>query len=683
MVEENRMRDAWPQPNLLSGGYTYDGASVGFLGNKSNMDNPQQQLSFSSKTMADFGVPGQEFMGTIINSPSVRSQGSDHWADIQIRGIRQSGYDYRLNGIPGMFIQSNMPTSFVDRIDITSGPGMGVRGSYARTGGGGGVIDMISKAAPEDHDVSNYTQTFSGRSTLAESIDMSRRFGADNSWGIRVNGLYRDGINAIPGEKERVKEYFVNLDHKDQKSKTNILAGYRDWDIENAVRSFSFGKYRGTSLPHAPDADKNYSYPGNEYGMRTTILAVNHEQNITDKTSFFINAGYGYNKAPVYSHSGYTVLDETGNFAGSSYPITSAPYAIRSRYFQGGLKTDFNLGAVKNEMVFAYDATRLDSYWNNKTTGTGIMLPGGNIYDFPEFSGSMTPSTGLVYSGSNKSFGLSAVDTITYKKLILEAGVHHHRFSYGEPFGDAITTSDTSPLFGLVYKPSDHVSLYANHSEYFSKGSFLSPEDYVNPGLVPPLKTKSDEIGVKYLNGGFLSTISLFNMKVTRQMDYDLPNTEKKLAVINGYNKYRGIEWTFNGRVAPKWDVIGGLTYLDTKQESNDFYNGKEINGTPHWSAVAGAIYKPNDELSLIGRIRFMGDTSFYAKPKDSYVKVHAPSYTIFDLGVKYKTDVMDQPVTLTAMLYNAFGKDYWQLSGNSANLGNPRTFMLSASFDF
>ncbi len=48
-------RDKWgvtPQP--LSGGYVYDTATQGFLGSKSVMDIPNQQISLTQKTIKDF-----------------------------------------------------------------------------------------------------------------------------------------------------------------------------------------------------------------------------------------------------------------------------------------------------------------------------------------------------------------------------------------------------------------------------------------------------------------------------------------------------------------------------------------------------------------------------------------------------------------------------------------------------
>ena len=66
--------------------------------------------------------------------------------------------------------------------------------------------------------------------------------------------------------------------------------------------------------------------------------------------------------------------------------------------------------------------------------------------------------------------------------------------------------------------------------------------------------------------------------------------------------------------------------------------------------------------------------------------ELSVPSYTTFDFFVNYKTKWGRTPVKLSASLYNAFNKDHWVLQpgqGSKLMLDMPRTFMLSASFDF
>lgn len=113
--------------------------------------------------------------------------------------------------------------------------------------------------------------------------------------------------------------------------------------------------------------------------------------------------------------------------------------------------------------------------------------------------------------------------------------------------------------------------------------------------------------------------------------------------------------------------------YLNAKDNKGD-----AVNGAAKWSGTLGAIYHPNQDLSLIGRVTYLGSATINSGTLD------VPAYAKFDLGASYKTKINSTPVTIDAMCYNITGKDYWNArSGSSSlSLGAPRTFVLSATFD-
>ena len=55
--------------------------------------------------------------------------------------------------------------------------------------------------------MNSYKQIFSGRSNLTEQIDIARRFGDNDEWGIRVMGRHQDGGTAIKGAETKDKKY--------------------------------------------------------------------------------------------------------------------------------------------------------------------------------------------------------------------------------------------------------------------------------------------------------------------------------------------------------------------------------------------------------------------------------------------------------------------------------------------
>ena len=258
--------------------------------------------------------------------------------------------------------------------------------------------------------------------------------------------------------------------------------------------------------------------------------------------------------------------------------------------------------------------------------------------------------------------------------------VDSYQWNTGAHTGSTQKSDSTSPTFALSYSPDDKVTVYANHAESFDKGARVPGSANGNilenhDEMLSPTKTKQNEIGVKYQNKGILTTLSLFNLKQAANMD--VQKDGKWYRVQDGENEFKGIELTVNGKIADKWNAMGGITYLNGKvNRSASVASGTKINGTPKWNGVMSLEYQADDDFSVLGRALYFGDCTIQNE------RLEVPSYLTFDLGVKYKTKVSHTPVTLSAMCYNLTGKDYWITSGNTTILSNPRTFMLSAEFD-
>ena len=201
--------------------------------------------------------------------------------------------------------------------------------------------------------------------------------------------------------------------------------------------------------------------------------------------------------------------------------------------------------------------------------------------------------------------------------------------------------------------------------------------------ILDPSKTKMDEIGVKYSNKNFLATLALFKNRESSTLNiYDDKKPDWYWVTNDGENEYKGIELSFNGAIADKWNAFGGLMYLDTERvrTNKGTYDGYRVSGIPRFNAVAGLQYKPNNDLSILARAVYVGPTPIF--PASNAIEWEVPSYTTFDAGINYKTQINKMPVKLSAMCYNLTGKDYWIAYGSGLHLSSPRTFMLSAQFD-
>ena len=664
----------------VPGEYQNKNAVVGILGVKDTMETPFQQTSLAQKTIDTFAAtPSEQSVNVLINVPSIRNSGSTLYNDFSIRGIDSNAYQFRINGVPGLLSQTNIPMNMVESATVISGPGIGITGVQAKESAGG-VVNLQTKRAGSK-DITNWTTYFSGRSTWGNAVDVSRRLGEDKKWGIRINAAYSDGDTGIVHEKETQKNFSINLDHQAERSTTNIFVGYRDTHTDESQRYFDFTNEAITKLPSAPSGKNNYAFKGQKLGMRTWMATLNHVQKLDDTLNVFFNAGYAYNNGYDYLVNGASRLNVTNNNGDFTQNIVNEPFAIRNGYVQFGLNKKFDIGVVKNDLTFSYDKDWYQARWGKTLDTTGTTT--GNLYtgiDKPTH----IPGVGLkaLYSGDSQFYGWTIADTLSYKKWDVTVGAHHH-ISRVASTSAVVKTDATSPLFGIVYKASDNWSIFANHAESFDAGSVVGSK-YINQGeILDPTKTKSNEVGVKYTNGNIITALSYFDTKQDAKFEEHV-DANNLIQTLNGETRYKGLEWSVSGKVAPKWVVSGGLLYLDSTYNKNDknYLNGNQVNGTPKWSGVLTAEYDASDTFNVWGRMVYTGSAPIYTNAGN---KLTIDSSTVFDLGVRYKSHIGNTGVDYAFTVFNVFDKDYWLPRATRAYgiLGNPRTYYLSATMHF
>lgn len=673
--------------DVLPGGLAKEAVTMGMLGKQDIMSAPMTVSEISNKAIEKFVSPNSGINGALTLDPSVRESIGSTYNDITIRGLRVSPHSYYVNGIPGLLCQENIPYFWADSISVISGPNLGLNATPLSEAAAG-TVNIQSKAATSAGDA-NLKVAYRGGSSMQEAIDVGRRFGENDRYGVRITASNINGDTAIEGENLEQQAFSINLDQKTDKSKTNLLLMYDHTDHKGGTGGISFAKpdpannVEGvTSLPSAPDGSRNYKpdWAYNEYD--NFIAALNHEQKLNDNTNVYFNAGYHREDWYGYVDGNPTVTNNNGDF---SVGLTNYPLALTKIVVGTGLKGNFKLGTIENEYLVGIDkswesyALSRNKAWNdNKGSWSG----NGNLYKPNHWPSLARPYYSPEHSDDTQMVGWHLVDTMKAldDKLVVTLGLHGHKADVVDAGSSNHKKSDAiCPTFAASYKLSDAVTVYADHTESFGMGKMVSTKTnkdgsqyYANAGqILDPAKTKQNEIGVKVKTGDFLNTFSAF--KITQANNIDKKIGGLTYYVQDGEQENKGFEWAFTGQLAKKWDLIGGVMYLDAKD-----YKGNKINGASRWSGTVGAIYNPTEDLSFIGRMSYMGSTSINNGELD------VPSYAKYDLGASYKTKLNNTPVTFDLMCYNVTGKDYWHANSGSSSLfvGAPRTVVFSANFE-
>src|SRR3546814_2713699 len=106
--------------------------------------------------------------------------------------------------------------------------------------------------------------------------------------------------------------------------------------------------------------------------------------------------------------------------------------------------------------------------------------------------------------------------------------------------------SATTPVVGLVIRPSERVSLYANRIEGLVQGP-VAPVGTINAGdIFPPYKTKQYEIGGKVALGRFNASVALF--QTDRPQTLTLINdANESVFTAHGLKRNKGLEFSIAG----------------------------------------------------------------------------------------------------------------------------------------
>lgn len=561
------------------------------------------------------------------------------------------------------------------------------------------MVGFNTKRA-KDTPTKDVSLSYSGDSHFKETIDWGTRFGKDGEWGVRVNALHADGDFAVHGESLRQKNIFVNIDHKGEKSESNFFAGYA-YSKHNGGNSIfqtiasnpSASALQG--LPYIPDApDGKYNtLPSWAYReKKVKLFTFNHVQKLNDHWSAFVNAGIMKQDVPMSIDASAMTAIFDGHFQNGVYDgqfnraLSASASGKTQRYIGVGLTSSYDFGFMKNEFVLAAD--RNAAVNRSSLSSQSVTLSPGNLYGNNDWAAQVFTRPGTYMGSKYATKGLTILDTMKFldDRLILSAGLHHHSYqarSYDKT-GKQIKSEKydgNSPTYGIMYRFTDRVSAYFNHAETFLGGTVVD-DKYANKGeLLSPAKTKSNEVGVKVKSGNFLHTLAVY-----RAEEPSGGVDERNYYGYIGSTKYDGVEFSTAGSIGEKLDVMASLSYSRWiwQNNNNPAWNGTMADGIPKWNANLALAYHVNDRIDILGRMSYIGSSDI-GTDQNGQKHYRIPSYTRFDLGVKYKTRIADTPVTFSAMCYNLTNKKGWFTAdrGNQLYTADPRTFVLSADISF
>jgi iron complex outermembrane recepter protein len=663
-----------------SGGQIARGGSFGVLGTQKNSDVPFSMTSYTSKAIQD--AQAQSIGDLLSHDPGVRpAYGFGNFSEVfVIRGFQLNGDDVSMNGLYGITPRQLVSVDVLERVDLFKGANAFLNGASPTGSAIGGGINLELKRA-DDKPLTEVTVGGTASGTVGTKVDVGRRFGSEGQFGIRVNGSIDGGETSIDDEYRHNQTTAVSLDWRGDKLR---LYGDFLYQRKNIDQGRSTVSVTGDIVPEVPSASHNFAQPWTQSTLEDTVGIARAEYDFLPGWTAYASGGVHHaHENGTYSSPTFNAVTGTTATLGDVLRTTdalSATAGVRGRFATGPVThlvaAGFAITSLEDREAFAF------------STSFPTSLYGGGIVPQPAANGFVAGSfadPGLADKVLTRSVAVSDTLGFLNDRVLFTIGARHqqlHQDNYTvgtDQISNAYDQSINTPIFGLVVKPTNEISLFANRAESLAAGQ-TAPSTAANVGqTLSPNRTKQYEVGAKYDTNHFGGELALF------QIEQPTAYTDSVTNVFgtNGTQRHRGIELSVYGEPLKGVRLLAGATLLNAKQlETNGgLTDGYRPIGVPSYLFNVGGEYDLPWVPGLTFNAAWIHTGNQYL---DAANKLSIPAWDRFDLGARYTTTVFKHTTTFRATVENVTNKAYWSsTTGAYLTQGKPRTFLMSLTADF
>ena len=618
-----------------------------------------------------------------------------YYQNIAIRGFAlDTGTGYRFNGLATTGEQ-RIALENVQQVEILKGEAGLAAGVMAP----GGIINYVAKRPAEVRAVTLGTDSEGTRYT---ALDVGHWI--TPRLGVRLNAAWEDSGSYIDNADGRRNFYSLAADWLiSDRSKLEVDANYQT----SAQRSASGYQLLGaTTLPRGVDRSKMLGHQDwqEPVGIATTNVTVLHTVQLSPRWQSRLSAGHSR-----------SVIDDNVAFAyGCYYAAQCADGSTPGNYFapngdydiydyrspadtrvnqelRAELRGRFDTGNVTHQLSLGADTLHrtVDKHQNvNEYVGTA------NIHDarVPQYAPSPLqpgPSARRLDSRQNALFVMDRIDfgndwqwLAGGRLLRLDERAYDKR---GNPERRS-RLSRFLPQTALLWQVTADTNVYASYVRGVSLGQ-EAPFWTSNEGTyLPPMLSRQLEVGIKHAaTDGLTLGAALFRNSQPFQYAQADASDAGFTFVQQGQQTHTGLELTANGQLSDGLQINASASVLQARARNSGTaaYEGHQLVNVPRTRANLHLDYALPfaTGLGVTGGWRYASSNTATV---DGSVRV--PSYSVVDLGLRYRHTLRQQPVTWRLSVDNVFDKFYWRDTGSSAGdyylfTGAPRQARLSVTF--
>lgn len=647
-------------------------------------ESPMTVTVVSKKLMDEFAVRNLSDAVKGVASVTLDNQNGGRQAALRSRGFLMDDTNaYMVDGQP-MYALLDQPMELMERVEVLRGPS-GVQ--YGR-GRGSGIINLIRKR-PTDENFVSIKASGGSWDYKQLQLDAGGRVADHEHLGYRINvskedaNSFRDDVYLKRDVVGVVLDAQINDDLK-----LTFLADYvnRDtpWDL---------GQQWINGRPAPGMSRSTYDFlPWTKMNTSNTTLGYEVDWKLNENwklKQLYTFQDYNTDRH-ISGRNGFNAT--TGNFTPTeSRGVTDG----NNHSFIIDLLGDNTLFGMRHRTVFGYHHLDLglETRSSNSLTYTGVT---NNIYNPIDVV--RRPLTMSPFKSTNDSVfrGVYAEDYIgIHPKLNLMLGVRKDIFEEKTATAAAVPVKDkrkndqVSPRVGLVYTPTEAISLYGSYMRGFEPGAragltVATGIPALNAGeLFDPQESEQYEVGIKtsLLEDKLAVNFAVYDLTRSNQVFTDL--VAQRFTLI-GEQRTKGFETEVIGQITPEWSVSVSYAYLDSETvEGAANVKGKNLNLAPRHSTRLWTSYTFNHgmfkDLSLYGGAFQQSDS--YGDATNSFV---VDGWTRFDAGASYAHKLGQNKAIWRLNVDNISDRVYYMGNNQGSMLpGTPRNARLSLEVIF
>ena len=621
---------------------------------------------------------------------------------LYFRGYQLDARQFSVNGLAGMYGTQGTASVQVGSAQLIKGASTAVNGMDPE-GAVSGSVNIETKKAADEGNRKIGLGWFSNNRAQG-TFDLGQRFGENKEFGVRANGKLRHGDTPRHGYSEDNKEFALNADYRGEKVRVALDSIY-------AKRKTNGGRARMQDIQNAngrlfdaPEGKVNLAPSWQAQNTRGQTNMLTFEWDAFENAQ--ITGGIGYNNARYY-----------GNFASPTVTSSGLTYnSGRARLTDQRFKTlsmnltargEFETGPVSHNWSTAFD--RIDrkrtTYQGARQTRSSVIDPS---IDIPTQLAKLDSNLGSAWNTTPSLDTVIKVNSLAVSDTLGFAD-NKYRLTLGGRFqaveqknklnGRKADASRFSPMLMAAWVPQPDLVVYGNYMEDLEPSDIRTDDDG-HVTMADPRVSRQFEVGVRKNWGDFVTTLNAFQIKrpgywrgnTTSGTDFAM-RKNAGLAYSGseqGMERSRGIEFnTYANLLDKTLRPSFGLMYLQSTVKDYPNFADNLVNGVqvanPRVIAKAGVEW----DTPFAKGLTLNGNVSYFGKSyQDTQKKYAFPSYTLVDVGARYKTKLGKNTLTVSSSVENLFNKNYWQVQRGQydrsfAVVGMPRTYWLKAELDF